>query len=93
VPDLPPTIAYLRRGRAGEPPVVALAGRCTHLGCPTRFVEGSRKFICPCHGGIFGFDGVVEGGPPVRPLAPWDARVHDGSVYLAPFPAPRPLTG
>jgi Rieske Fe-S protein len=93
VPELPPRSAYLRRGRAGEPRVVALAGQCTHQGCPTRFVEASRKFICPCHGGVFGFDGKPEGGPVVRSLAPWDARVHDGNVYLAPAPASRPLTG
>ena len=78
--------AYLRRGQAGEPAVVAFSARCTHLGCPTRYVESSRKFICPCHGGVFDFRGRVDGGPPTRPLGRWEATVHRGTVYLAPFP-------
>ena len=39
-----------------------------HLGCPVRFVQASARFICPCHGGVYGFSGEVDGGPPVRPL-------------------------
>ena len=47
---------------------IALSTRCMHLGCPIRFVEASARFICPCHGGVYGFTGEVSGGPPVRPL-------------------------
>lgn len=75
---------HVRLGRRGEPPAIAFSGLCTHLGCPVRFVEASQKFICPCHGGVFGADGVVEGGPPKRPLKRWKAAVHDSAVYLAP---------
>ena len=28
----------------------------------------AQRFICPCHGGVYDFDGKVAGGPPVRPL-------------------------
>ena len=84
--------AWIRRGRRGEPGAVAFPSRCTHLGCPTRFVAASKKFICPCHGAVFGFDGVVEGGPAPKPLPQWDAAVHDGVVYLAPLPPPMPIT-
>ena len=47
---------------------IAISTRCMHLGCPVRFVEAAERFICPCHGGVYGFTGKVDGGPPVRPL-------------------------
>jgi menaquinol-cytochrome c reductase iron-sulfur subunit len=49
--------------------------------------------VCPCHGGVFDFDGRAEAGPVRRPLARWEATVHEGNVYLAPFPARRGLPG
>jgi len=49
-------------------PYVAVSTRCMHLGCPVRYVQASQRFICPCHGGVYGFQGEVTGGPPVRPL-------------------------
>ena len=75
---------YLRRARAGSETVVALSDRCTHLGCPVRFVAASRRFVCPCHGGVFGFRGGRLGGPPQRDLDRYPAEVHDGQVYLGP---------
>ena len=42
--------------------VVALSTRCMHLGCPVRYVEASQRFICPCHGGVYDFQGLVVGG-------------------------------
>ena len=49
-------------------PYVAISTRCAHLGCPVRYVQASERFICPCHGGVYDFEGAVDGGPPVRPL-------------------------
>ncbi len=49
---------------------VALSSRCMHLGCPVRFVAAAQRFICPCHGGVYDFRGMVAGGPPVRPARP-----------------------
>src|SRR4051812_49159402 len=54
---------------------VAISTRCMHLGCPVRFVAASRRFICPCHGGVYDFTGRVTGGPPVRPLDRFYTRV------------------
>ena len=42
---------------------VALSSRCMHLGCPVRFVAAAARFICPCHGGVYDFRGLVAGGP------------------------------
>ena len=63
-------------------PYVAISTRCAHLGCPVRFIQASRKFVCPCHGGVYGFQGQVEGGPPVRPLDRFYTRVRAGRVQI-----------
>jgi Rieske Fe-S protein len=63
---------------------VALSTRCMHLGCPVRFVEASARFICPCHGGVYDFEGKRTGGPPVRPLDRFYTRVRDGLVEIGP---------
>jgi menaquinol-cytochrome c reductase iron-sulfur subunit len=80
--------AYVRRGSEDldEDPnsFIAVSNRCAHAGCPTRFVEAAGNFICPCHGGVYGFRGEVIGGPPVRPLDRFQTRVRDGQVELGP---------
>jgi menaquinol-cytochrome c reductase iron-sulfur subunit len=63
---------------------VALSSRCMHLGCPVRFVAAAERFICPCHGGVYDFRGMVAGGPPVRPLDRFYTRVVDGYVQIGP---------
>ena len=76
------TTAYVRRGdpdtfsdeSAGT--YIALSTRCAHLGCPVRFVSAAGNFICPCHGGVYDFEGKVIGGPPVRPLDRFQTRVR-----------------
>ena len=55
-----------------------------HLGCPVRYVEASERFICPCHGGVYDFEGKVSGGPPVRPLDRFYTRVRNGEVEVGP---------
>jgi menaquinol-cytochrome c reductase iron-sulfur subunit len=63
-------------------PYVAISTRCAHLGCPVRYIQASKKFVCPCHGGVYGFGGEVEGGPPVRPLDRFYTRVTAGRVEI-----------
>ncbi|HWD85969.1 MAG TPA: Rieske (2Fe-2S) protein [Solirubrobacteraceae bacterium] len=63
---------------------VALSSRCMHLGCPVRYVAAAERFICPCHGGVYNFRGLVAGGPPVRPLDRFYTFVRNGYVYLGP---------
>ncbi len=65
---------------------VALSSRCMHLGCPVRFVAAAERFICPCHGGVYDFRGMVVGGPPVRPLDRFYTRYNTstGLVELGP---------
>ncbi len=63
---------------------VALSDRCMHLGCPVRYVSAAQRFICPCHGGVYDFRGLVAGGPPVRPLDRFYTRVNNGVVEVGP---------
>jgi menaquinol-cytochrome c reductase iron-sulfur subunit len=63
-------------------PYVALSTRCAHVGCPVRYIQASAKFLCPCHGGVYDFQGSVEGGPPVRPLDRFYTRVRNGRVEI-----------
>jgi Rieske Fe-S protein len=65
-----------------EQPYVAISTRCMHLGCPVRYVGASERFICPCHGGVYSFDGAVDGGPPVRPLDRFETKVKNGRVMV-----------
>jgi Rieske Fe-S protein len=63
---------------------IAISTRCMHLGCPVRFVPAASRFICPCHGGVYDFQGKRSGGPPVRPLDRFYTRVRDGQVEIGP---------
>jgi len=63
-------------------PYVAISTRCAHLGCPVRYIQASQKFVCPCHGGVYGYEGQVEGGPPVRPLDRFYTKVEGGRVLV-----------
>ena len=64
--------------------VIAVSTRCAHLGCPVRYVEAAQRFICPCHGGVYDFQGKRTGGPPVRPLDRFYTRIGNGRVQLGP---------
>jgi menaquinol-cytochrome c reductase iron-sulfur subunit len=80
------TTVYIRRGseELDEDPneFIAISNRCAHAGCPTRFVEAAGNFICPCHGGVYDFEGKVIGGPPVRPLDRFQTRVEGGQLEI-----------
>ena len=82
------TTVYIRRGSADldEDPnsYIAISTRCAHLGCPVRFVRAAGNFICPCHGGVYDFEGQVIGGPPVRPLDRFQTRVEGDELQIGP---------
>jgi quinol---cytochrome c reductase iron-sulfur subunit, bacillus type len=90
------TTVYVRQGnpeitegQSKYPPedpneYIAISTRCAHLGCPVRFVQAAGNFICPCHGGVYGFLGERIGGPPIRPLDRFQTRVSKGQVEIGP---------
>jgi Rieske Fe-S protein len=107
--DVGKTTVYMRaRNEAIDPKpnppgyneqFVAISTRCMHLGCPVRFTQAAARFICPCHGGVYDFQGIRTGGPPVRPLDRFYTRITNGQVEVGPrfsvnsqlkrFPSPR----
>jgi menaquinol-cytochrome c reductase iron-sulfur subunit len=106
VADSGKTTVYVRQynkaidgNKNSDLPYVAISNRCMHLGCPVRYVQAAQRFICPCHGGVYGPLGQVTGGPPVRPLDRFYTKVENGRVLLGPrfsldshfrrFPHPR----
>ena len=80
------TAAWLRR--VGEDEFIAFSINCRHLGCPVRWVEGAKLFMCPCHGGAYYEDGSIAAGPPPEPLARYLVRVNNGQVEIQTSPIP-----
>ncbi len=80
------TAAWLRR--ESESAFIAFSINCTHLGCPVRWLAKANLFMCPCHGGVYYYDGRVAAGPPPRPLTRYPVRVNQGSVEIQTAPIP-----
>lgn len=72
--------AWLRRNN--EDGFTVYSSKCTHLGCPVRWIPDAELFMCPCHGGVYFKDGDVAAGPPPQPLQQFAARVVDGQVQV-----------
>lgn len=62
--------------------IVCIDPACTHLGCRIKHQTDSRRFICPCHGGVFDEDGNVVSGPPPKPLERHDVKIEDGKIWI-----------
>ncbi len=81
-------LVYLRRrtdvDRDTTDEFIALTSRCSHVGCPVNYVPAAQSFVCPCHGGVYGFRGERTGGPPPRPLDRFRTRVRAGQVEVGP---------
>jgi len=86
------SLAYVRRHDEAidGPPIdkydhmVAISDRCAHVGCPVRYVSAAESFVCPCHGGVYDFQGIRTGGPPPRPLDRFYTLIEDDRVLLGP---------
>lgn len=75
--DIP---CWVRRQVGGAFQVFAI--NCAHLGCPVRWFEQSRLFLCPCHGGAYYEDGARASGPPERGLFEYEHKVVNGSLMI-----------
>jgi Rieske Fe-S protein len=79
-------------GQTGEIPcwVRRIAGKkfqvfainCAHLGCPVRWFEESKLFMCPCHGGAYYQDGSRASGPPERGLFEYEYKVVSNTMSI-----------
>jgi len=67
----------------GRDIIYALSTTCTHLGCTPNWLEGEKKFKCPCHGSGFKITGVNFEGPAPRPLERYAIRrTEDGQIVV-----------
>jgi cytochrome b6-f complex iron-sulfur subunit len=67
----------------GKDLIYALQTVCTHLGCTPNWLEGERKFKCPCHGSGFYITGINFEGPAPRPLERMAIRLsEDGALEV-----------
>ena len=78
--DTAKTPCWVRRIDATTFQVFAI--NCTHLGCPVRWFQESRLFMCPCHGGVFYEDGSHASGPPPRGLFEYPYQVDGGNLII-----------
>lgn len=75
--DIP---CWVRSMEGGKFQVFAI--NCAHLGCPVRWFEQSRLFLCPCHGGAYYEDGSRASGPPPRGLFEYEYKVEEGKLLV-----------
>jgi len=63
--------------------IKAFSAICTHLGCVVNWNGKKNVIQSPCHEGLFNpVTGAVVGGPPPRPLPPYELTIKDGKVYV-----------
>jgi len=56
---------------------------CTHLGCVVPWNKAENKFMCPCHGSQYDFQGKVVRGPAPLSLALAHADIVEGTVFFS----------
>jgi Rieske Fe-S protein len=67
-----------RKGRK----VCAYDPTCPHLGCHVEYKDRRKRYVCPCHGGVFDEDGSRVSGPPPRGLTKIATKVADGRIWV-----------
>lgn len=55
---------------------------CPHLGCYYNWSDAQNRFMCPCHGSQYTFDGSHVAGPAPRGLDPLPLREHNGTAEV-----------
>jgi Rieske Fe-S protein len=70
----------VRRIQGNEFQVFAI--NCAHLGCPVRWFEESKLFMCPCHGGAYYENGEHAAGPPPRGLFTYEFKIDNGNLMI-----------
>lgn len=89
-PQSPKLVAYKGGGveqgvyviNMGDGSWLALDFHCTHLQCAVNWLDATKSFACPCHGGIYDIRGNVKGGPPPRSLHKRVIQIQGDSVMI-----------
>jgi cytochrome b6-f complex iron-sulfur subunit len=56
----------------------AFSATCTHLSCIVEFRKARDLIWCNCHNGVYDLNGRNVGGPPPRPLTPFEVHLVSG---------------
>jgi menaquinol-cytochrome c reductase iron-sulfur subunit len=67
---------YVGKDAGGK--LIVLSAVCPHLGCTVPWLDKEKKFICPCHLGMFSQDGRLLSGPPPRDLDRLETKIEEG---------------
>jgi menaquinol-cytochrome c reductase iron-sulfur subunit len=73
---------WVRRQGEGDKGITVLSPICPHLGCPVNWHPDQKKFICPCHGGIFDSEGRHLSGPPPRGMDYLEFEIRAGRLWV-----------
>lgn len=65
-----------------ESQLVVYSGKCPHLGCPYRWDEATKTFVCPCHNSVFKMTGEVISGPAPRRLDVLPVKVEGDEILV-----------
>jgi menaquinol-cytochrome c reductase iron-sulfur subunit len=74
------SVCWVRRIDQASFQVFAI--NCAHLGCPVRWFQQSRLFMCPCHGGVYYENGARASGPPERGLFEYAYKLDEGKLFV-----------
>jgi len=89
-PGTPKLVSYTSAGveqgvyvvNLGDEGWIALDFHCTHLQCAVNWLDATKSFACPCHGGMYDIKGNVQSGPPPRPLQRRVMQIQGNSVMI-----------
>jgi len=61
---------------------IVLSKVCTHLGCLIDYEKAKKRFLCPCHAGVFDLEGNVVSGPPPAPLPQFALKIEGDNLVI-----------
>jgi len=76
-----------RIGPDPEKDLLAMSDTCPHLGCKVHWEAQKKRFLCPCHMGVFDPQGKAIAGPPADlgdrgHLQRYTVRVRNGNLFV-----------
>ena len=63
----------------------AINAICTHLGCVVPWNKAENKFMCPCHGSQYDYQGKVIRGPAPKSLSLGKLNTNNNPVFISPW--------
>ena len=61
----------------------AFSAICTHLACVVQYRPALQHVWCACHNGHYDLNGKNIGGPPPRPLEPYEVNFRGEQVVIS----------